>query len=207
MLAVKGGQWQNENRIRSRYSLWNVFEHPSKVGFSCLPIMYYIRRQQSLLQRALFIKPNIFQAFWDVEALLQLLISAVIVQNSHRQCVNKYSWLCPQNINLKKLVGDNIWPASHSLLAPDLYYFIYVIYVYLLNYLYAQCSGLAREKNVISLVLGAINLIWKMGKCHNVLYQIQAKISRSLWERPLVEGMVIWERIWTDTWTDYKRRL
>lgn len=93
----------------------------TKLVFSCLPEMYYIRRQQSLLQRVLFIKPNIFQAFWDIEALLQLLTSADVVQISHRQCINKYSQLCPQNINLQKLVGDNIWPASRNLLAPDLY--------------------------------------------------------------------------------------
>lgn len=131
----------------------------TKLVFSCLPEMYYIRRQQSLLQRVLFIKPNIFQAFWDIEALLQLLTSAVVVQISHRQCINKYSWLCPQNINLQKLVGDNIWPASRSLLAPDLYVGYFFHPCHLLNYLYAQCSGLAREKSVISLVLEAINLI------------------------------------------------
>lgn len=133
------------------HSLWNVFRH-LKFIFSCLPSMYYIRGQQIFLHRA-FSRTKIFQVVWVIESLLQHLISLLSYKNSHRQHLNKYSWSCPQNINLEKLLGDHIWPARHSLLTSDLYleyYVIHVIYIHLLNYqLHAMlCVACNKEKHV-----------------------------------------------------------
>lgn len=67
------------------------------------------------LQWAYNVKPKVFQALWAIESLLQLLTSAGVTQNSHRQRINDYTGLCFQNISLYKLARDDIWPANRSL--------------------------------------------------------------------------------------------